>query len=36
MAEHLDLSLDDAERHLSDMVVKGAVWARIGETHSLP
>lgn len=29
MAEHLDLSLEEAERHLSEMVVKGAVWARI-------
>jgi len=31
MAEHLDLSLEETERHLSEMVVKGAVWARIGE-----
>lgn len=35
MAEHLDLSLEEAERHLSEMVVKGAVWARIGETKIL-
>jgi len=29
MAEHLDLSLEQTEKHLSDMVVKGAVWARV-------
>jgi len=29
LSEHLDLSLDDTEKHLSDLVVKGAVWARI-------
>ena len=31
MADHLDLDLDQTEKHLSDLVVKGAVWARIGE-----
>lgn len=29
MAEHLDLNIDQTEKHLSDLVVKGAVWARI-------
>lgn len=29
MAEHLDLTIEQTEKHLSDMVVKGAVWARI-------
>lgn len=29
MAEHLDLTPDQTEKHLSDLVVKGAVWARI-------
>merc|ERR1711990_263875 len=29
LAEHLDLSVDQAEKHLADLVVKGAVWARI-------
>jgi len=29
MAQHLDLSIDQTEKHLSDLVVKGQVWARI-------
>lgn len=29
LSEHLDLSVDDTEKHLADLVVKGAVWARI-------
>ena len=34
MAEHLDLAVHQAEKHLSDLVVKGAVWARIGKLGS--
>jgi len=29
LAQHLDLTLDESEKHLADLVVKGAVWARI-------
>merc|ERR1712212_587235 len=29
LAQHLDLNVDDIEKHLADLVVKGAVWARI-------
>ena len=36
MADHLDLDLDQTEKHLSDLVVKGAVWARIGEFLNFP
>ena len=33
LAEHLDLTVDQAEKHLADLVVKGAVWARIGKSY---
>jgi len=29
LAHHLDLTPDESEKHLADLVVKGAVWARI-------
>lgn len=29
MADHLDLSLENMEKHVSELVVKGQIWARI-------
>ena len=32
MADHLDLSLENMEKHVSELVVKGQIWARIGKS----
>ena len=34
IVQHLDLTLDESEKHLADLVVKGAVWARIGKNYN--
>ena len=33
LAQHLDLTVEKTEKHLSDLVVKNAVWARIGKLN---